>query len=128
MTDIPRLHPRLTVRIFAGEDKAFGPGVMRLLLNVTRCSSLRAAAAEMGMAYSKAWRIVKECEAALGFPLLSSTTGGRHGGGAVLTDEAKALLCRYEAYTAALKQASEQLFEAHFEGFAAGAQAKEAEK
>lgn len=114
MTHLPHLHPRLAVRIFAEENKAFGPGVMRLLHNVRRLSSLRAAAQEMGMAYSKAWRIMKECEDALGFPLLRSTTGGRHGGGAALTEEAKLLLSRYEAYTAALNDASESLFRSHF--------------
>lgn len=117
MTPENRLHPHLSIRIFAGEDKAFGPGVMRLLKNVEACASLRAAAQKMGMAYSKAWRVIKECECALGFALLSSTTGGRHGGGATLTHGAKELLLRYEAYTAALEGAAEQLFSAHFSDF-----------
>ncbi|MBE5784628.1 MAG: LysR family transcriptional regulator [Clostridiales bacterium] len=124
MSNESRLHPRIAVRIFAGADKAFGPGVMHLLHNVERLSSLRSAAADMGMAYSKAWRIVKECEAALGFSLLSSTTGGRHGGGGTLTNEAKALLARYEAYTAALQEASERLFGEHFDGFMEEVQTK----
>ena len=46
----------------------------------------------MGMAYSKAWRIVRSAEEALGCKLLDSTIGGRHGGGAALTEEAEALL------------------------------------
>lgn len=117
MTNENRLHPRISIRIFAAEDKAFGPGVMHLLHNVERCASLRAAAKEMGMAYSKAWRVIKECEAALGFSLLTSTTGGPHGGGATLTHNAREMLRRYEAFTAALTDAGEHLFAAHFSDF-----------
>lgn len=50
------------------------------------------------MAYSKAWRILRDCEKALGFELLDSTTGGRHGGGAVLTERGEALLADYERF------------------------------
>ncbi|HWQ58978.1 MAG TPA: ModE family transcriptional regulator, partial [Clostridia bacterium] len=52
----------LTVRLFRGE-KCFGPGIAELLGRVDEAKSLRAAAQQMGMAYSKAWRIIKECEA-----------------------------------------------------------------
>lgn len=110
----PKLRPVLSIRIFAGETKAFGPGIAALLHHVDALHSLRAAAAEMGMAYSKAWRITKESEAALGFALLDSATGGKHGGGARLTSKARALLARYDAYMDALRTASAELFRAHF--------------
>ena len=86
-----KMHYNISVRLFTA-GKCFGPGMAALLSLVRERHSLRAAAAEMGMAYSKAWRILRDCEGALGFPLLDSTTGGRHGGGAVLTAEAEALL------------------------------------
>ena len=73
------------------------------------------AAAEMGMAYSKAWRILRDCEGALGFPLLDSTTGGRHGGGAVLTAEAEALLSDYETFCRRLREEGDSLFSECFE-------------
>lgn len=50
--------PVLTIRIF-GEDKCFGPGVAVLLRRVRELHSLRAAAMSIGMAYSKAWTILK---------------------------------------------------------------------
>lgn len=109
-----KLRPALTIRIFAEDKKAFGPGVATLLRNVDRLHSLRAAAVEMGMAYSKAWRITKESEALLGFALLVSSAGGKNGGGARLTPEARSLLARYDAYTDALRAASEALFREHF--------------
>ena len=70
-----KLHPVLSVRLFT-DEKCFGPGVAALLTLVKTCHSLRAAAMEMGMAYSKAWTILKNAEEQLGFKLLLSTTGG----------------------------------------------------
>lgn len=67
------LHPVLSVRLFT-DEKCFGPGVAALLTLVKTCHSLRAAAMEMGMAYSKAWTILKNAEEQLGFKLLLSTT------------------------------------------------------
>ena len=80
------LHANLTVRIFT-DRKCFGPGVAELLRRVRELHSLRAAAMSMNMAYSKAWRIIRTAETVFGCKLLSSTIGGAHGGGAVLTPE-----------------------------------------
>ena len=107
---------RLTARLFA-EEKCYGPGVEQLLKAVEKHRSLRAAAASMSMAYSKAWTILKTSEEELGFKLLHTTTGGRHGGGATLTPEAQALLEAYTAYCTALKAAGTALFEEHFREF-----------
>ena len=60
----------------------FGHGCVLLLQGIAREHSLNRAAKSMGMAYSKAWRIIHEAEEGFGFRLLDSTIGGRHGGGA----------------------------------------------
>ena len=91
------LHPGLTIRLFR-EQKCFGPGVAELLRRVDVHRSLRAAAQSMEMAYSKAWTIIKNAENGLGFRLLETQTGGRRGGGASLTDEARRLLAAYERF------------------------------
>ena len=111
-----KLHPVLTIRLFA-EEKCFGPGVASLLDGVEEQHSLRAAAAAMGMAYSKAWTIIRRAEDQLGFKLLLSTTGGKHGGGAALTAEASELLAAYRAYCAALHDSAETLFAQYFPSF-----------
>lgn len=91
------LHLKVTLRLEDGEgQRRFGPGVAALLSQVREYRSLRAAAGAMGMAYSKAWRIVRSAEEAFGCKLLDSTVGGRNGGGAVLTPEAEALLAAYQ--------------------------------
>ncbi len=107
------LRPVLRIQLYT-EEKCFGPGIGELLRQVERHHSLRAAAQAMDMAYSKAWTRVRDCEQALGFALLHSTTGGAHGGGAALSPEAKELLSRYNAYCEALQKEAQRLFLEHF--------------
>jgi molybdate transport system regulatory protein len=66
---------------------AFGRGVARLCELVDELGSLNKAAKELDMAYSKAWRIMKDTEDALGVELIE-----RQGSkGSTLTDEGKIL-------------------------------------
>ena len=110
------LHLKLTVRLYTEDDqRCFGPGIATLLERVQEYKSLRAAAASMEMAYSKAWRIIRTAEEVFGCKMLSSTIGGHHGGGAVLTPQATQLLEAYRAYEADVKAYSQSKFEAAFE-------------
>ncbi len=109
-----KFRPVLTIRIFA-DEKCFGPGVATLLRRVDELHSLRAAAMSIGMAYSKAWTIIKNAQQQLGFPLLHSTTGGRNGGGATLSAQARALLEAYEAYCRELNGCAQTLFAEKFQ-------------
>ena len=104
-----QLRCQVSVRIF-GEEKCFGPGVADLLERVDRLKSLRKATIEMDMAYSKAWRIVKTAETNLGFPLLKSVTGGKGGGGAELTEEAKKFLSAYRRLEQSVRQFADEAF------------------
>lgn len=106
--------PVLTIRIF-GEDKCFGPGVAVLLRRVRELHSLRAAAMSIGMAYSKAWTILKNAQQSLGVKLLNSTTGGKHGGGASLTPEGETLLDAYDSYCSKLRAYAQELFDETFD-------------
>lgn len=109
------LHLKLTVRLYTDDNqRCFGPGIATLLHRVQEHRSLRAAAASMGMAYSKAWRIIRTAEGVFGCKLLSSTIGGQHGGGAVLTDQAVRLLDAYDAYCADVQAYSQSRFEEAF--------------
>ena len=70
----------------AGE-RFFGEGPCRLLHLIEETGSLRSAAAQMGLSYSKALRLVQHAEKELGFALTCKTIGGRGGGGSTLTAE-----------------------------------------
>lgn len=104
-----KLRYTLTLRIY-GEEKCFGPGIAELLELVKIHRSLRKATLVMGMAYSKAWRILKTAERNLGFPLLHSTTGGRDGGGAELTEEAERFLTAYRQFERAVQSYADEAF------------------
>ena len=109
------LHLKLTVRLYTEDDqRCFGPGIATLLERVREHKSLRAAAASMGMAYSKAWRIIRTAEGVFGCKLLDSTIGGQHGGGARLTPQAERLLAAYNAYVADLKAYADGKFQDAF--------------
>ncbi|MBE6909449.1 MAG: LysR family transcriptional regulator [Ruminococcaceae bacterium] len=103
----------LSVRLFT-DRKCFGPGVAELLRRVDEHRSLRAAAQSMEMAYSKAWTIMKNAEEGLGVKLLASSTGGKGGGGAVLTDEARQFLEAYERCCEKLRAYGDELLASEF--------------
>ena len=105
---------KLTPRFLQNGQRFFGPGVAELLERVREHRSLRAAAASMEMAYSKAWRIIRTAENVFGCKMLSSSIGGKGGGGAVLTEEAKRLLAAYDAYVADVTAYSAGKFEEAF--------------
>ena len=104
-----QLRCQVSVRIF-GEEKCFGPGVADLLERVDRLKSLRKATIEMDMAYSKAWKIVKVAETNLGFQLLKSVTGGKGGGGAELTEDAKRFLKAYRQFEESVRSYADEAF------------------
>jgi len=112
------LHLKLTVRLYSQDDtRCFGPGIATLLHRVEEHRSLRAAAASMGMAYSKAWRIIRTAEAVFGCKLLDSTIGGKHGGGAVLTEDARQILSAYDAYSADVEAHAQAMFCQYFSDY-----------
>jgi len=92
------------------QEKFFGEGPCRLLHLVEETGSLRSAANSIGMAYTKALKLIKTAEKTLGFPLTERTTGGKDGGGSTLTPEGKEWLSRYEAYRDACVQANSKLY------------------
>ena len=98
---------RLSIKNPASESgSVFGRGIADLCMGVRKAGSLNAAAKGMGMAYSKAWRIIKETEAALGFQLLNRD--GAHG--STLTEEGDCLLDAYISVNERLQEESEKLF------------------
>lgn len=67
-------------------------GIDQLLRRVQQHGSIYAAAKEMGMAYSKAWRLIKEASKSMGFDYL--VTDGPHG--SQVTAQAIAIMQEYE--------------------------------
>ena len=107
MTDLSKLKPSIRLSIASPEsdsNSVFGRGIADLCLGVRETGSLNAAAKRMGMAYSKAWRIIKETEAALGVQLLNRD--GAHG--STLTEEGNKILDAYAALNSRIETIAEK--------------------
>ena len=113
MSDLANLKTTIRLSIMnpdAESGSLFGRGIASLCLGVRETGSLNAAAKGMGMAYSKAWRIIKDTEAALDLQLLNRD--GAHGSD--LTEAGNKLLDTYLAIEEKLQKEAEELFEAAF--------------
>jgi len=94
--------------------KAFGDGPYELLRRVEKTKSLHRAANQMGMAYSKAWRLIQTLEGRLGFPILERKAGGKSGGGSQVTPKAKNLMNHYGRFRKDVEDAMERIYRRHF--------------
>lgn len=107
---------RLAHRLWLQDRDApvFGAGISELLGKVEATGSLRKAASEMGMAYSKAWQIVRRAEEHLGFKLMIRHAGGKGGGCSTVSDEGRRLVRAFGALTEEADPLLAELFDRHF--------------
>jgi molybdate transport system regulatory protein len=94
--------------------KAFGEGPYELLKRVGQTRSLRQAANQMGMSYSKAWSLIGTAEKRLGFPLIERKVGGHSGGGSHVTPEARDLMNHFEGFRKDVDAAIRKIYQRHF--------------
>ena len=95
-------------------EKFFGEGPYRLLTLAEETGSLRQAALTMGMAYTKALKILNRAEEVIGSPLTERAVGGTSGGGTRLTPKGKEWVKNYAAFRAACVEANRRLYLEYF--------------
>jgi molybdate transport system regulatory protein len=78
------------------DEVALGPGKADLLAGIAEHGSLVDAAADLGMSYMRAWKLVGIMNACFREPLVKLRRGGAGHGGAELTREGKAVLELYQ--------------------------------
>lgn len=100
---MPDDHP---IRLLLSGDLSFGPGKAELLEKIDARGSLQAAAAEMGMSYMKAWKLVKDLNARFRDPLVTLHRGGKEQGGAMITEAGRAVLALYHQAVADAERAA----------------------
>ena len=109
MGQLKNLKPTVRLSIMnpgAESGSLFGRGIASLCLGVRTSGSLNAAAKGMGMAYRKAWSIIKDTEAALDLQLLNRD--GAHG--SQLTEAGDRILDAYLAIEKKLQKQAEEEF------------------
>lgn len=67
------------------QEKFMGIGVLWLLQKIEECGSLRAAAMDLGISYSKAFKMIENLESALGQKVLVRKRGGADRTGVSIT-------------------------------------------
>jgi molybdate transport system regulatory protein len=87
--------PSLSLRIDLDPEGRIGPGKIQLLESIRACGSISAAGRAMGMSYKRAWDLVDEINRVCGQPAVERQTGGKNGGGAILTPFGTSLVARY---------------------------------
>ncbi|MFZ4427084.1 MAG: winged helix-turn-helix domain-containing protein [Saprospiraceae bacterium] len=101
--------------IMGGEERFFGPGRIELLENIEKTGSINKAAKAMNMSYKKAWEMIHSMNKQTNMPMVITFTGGKEGGGAEITNEARALITYFKAmhqrFRDFLAHETQQLFE-----------------
>ncbi len=108
------LEIRSKVWIEAEEEPVFGRGRRFLLEAIDIHGSINRAAREIDISYRKAWSHIKAMEDRLGMRLVERRTGGKHGGGAVLTRNAREFLRKFKLLEDGLREAVDKKFEEIF--------------
>lgn len=102
---------RITLRAEGDfEGHGFGRGIEMLLSGVDQYGSLNRAAKELGMAYSKAWRVLRLAEQEFGIQLIERQ--GAHG--STLTEAGRQFLDHYREMVQAADAAAGAVFVKYF--------------
>ncbi len=96
--------------IESGGKAVFGGGRRFLLEAIDKHGSINQAAKKINISYRKAWGYIKAMEERLGFKLIERQTGGKNGGGATLTEEAKTFLEKYEELEMGIREIVDERF------------------
>ncbi len=97
-------------------DPVFGRGRRFLLEAVGVHGSINRAAKEVGISFRKAWSHINAMETRLGLKLVDRQAGGKNGGGAALTDDARVFLKKFEALEEGIRELVDERFRSIFKG------------
>lgn len=98
---------KVKIQLYCGEEIAMGPGKADLLEAIRRCGSISGAGRDMGMSYRRAWLLVDAMNRCWREPLVETSPGSAHGGGARVTAFGEGVLAHYRALQARLGAATE---------------------
>jgi len=86
---------------------AVGRDRIRLLEELDRHGSIAGAAEAVGLSYKGAWEALNAVNNLLPLPVFAAQSGGRHGGGATLTEEGRALIRAFRLLEERLERVTE---------------------
>jgi molybdate transport system regulatory protein len=86
---------KIKIQIYCHDEIAMGPGKADLLEAIGKEGSISAAGRALGMSYRRTWLLVDVMNRCWRAPLVETSAGGSHGGGARLSSLGTAILQGY---------------------------------
>lgn len=100
-------HLKIKTQLYCGEEIAMGPGKAALLEAIVEHGSISAAGRALGMSYRRTWMLVDVMNRCWSGPLVETSAGGSHGGGAKLTALGEKLLHAFRALEAGIAEGAQ---------------------
>jgi molybdate transport system regulatory protein len=100
---VKKTQPSVTMvrpRVYLGGQVSIGPGQVDLLQKIAESRSISAAGRALGIPYKRAWTLINVLNEGFARPVVETATGGKGGGGAVVTPLGQSILGRYAALEA----------------------------
>lgn len=95
-------------------EAVFGSGREALFKAIDRLGSINKASKDINISYRKALSYIQVMENRLGKKLIERQTGGRNGGGASLTDDAREFMQKYEMLEEGVNEMLDKKFQEIF--------------
>ena len=102
--------PVVRFRIDFAEHCSLGPGKIGLLEAIRDSGSLSQGARNIGMSYRRAWLLVESLKQSFREPVTLASTGGKDGGGMLVTEFGDALINSYRELERDLATLAERRF------------------
>jgi len=93
-------HVRARLWITGPRGGYLGVGKVQLLEAIAEKGSISQAAKAIGMSYKRAWQLVEELNGLGDSPMVTTETGGAHGGGTRLTERGEQAIRLYREFEA----------------------------
>jgi molybdate transport system regulatory protein len=87
--------PLVRFRLDFAEHSSVGPGKISLLEAIRDAGSLSQGARNIGMSYRRAWLLIESLRQSFREPVTVASTGGKAGGGMLVTEFGDALIRNY---------------------------------
>ena len=91
-------NPTVRLRVDFAPLCCVGPGKIALLEAIHRAGSLSQAARDLGMSYRRGWQLLWSLNTSFRVPAVVTSSGGRGGGGALVTPFGRELIRRYRVF------------------------------